>query len=81
MPNIVGAFDCANAGRHLVLNGHIDVFPVADDGAGWSKDPWGGEYIYRYPGQNNQDGYDLYSYGPDGKLGGDDDITNWSKEK
>ena len=45
MPNIVGAFDCANAGRHLVLNGHIDVFPVADDGAGWSKDPWGGEIV------------------------------------
>ncbi len=45
MPNIVGAFDCANAGRHLVLNGHIDVFSVADDGAGWSKDPWGGEIV------------------------------------
>jgi succinyl-diaminopimelate desuccinylase len=43
MPNIVGSFDCTDPGRHLVLNGHIDVFPVADDGAGWSKDPWGGE--------------------------------------
>ena len=49
MPNIVGAFDCANAGRRLVLNGHIDVFSVADDGAGWSKDPWGGEIV---DGQN-----------------------------
>ncbi len=49
--------------------------------SGIPKDPWGGEYIYRYPGQNNQDGYDIYSYGPDGKLGGDDDITNWSEEK
>ncbi|MET0569021.1 MAG: hypothetical protein ABWZ74_08075 [Hyphomicrobiaceae bacterium] len=39
MPNIVGAFEGAKSGRHLVLNGHIDVFPVADDGAGWSKDP------------------------------------------
>jgi general secretion pathway protein G len=45
------------------------------------QDPWGGEYTYRYPGQYNQDGYDLYSYGPDRKLGGDDDITNWSKEQ
>ena len=45
MPNIVGSFDCANAGRHLVLNGHIDVFPVADDGLGWTQDPWGGELI------------------------------------
>lgn len=45
------------------------------------QDPWGGDYIYRYPGQYNQDGYDLHSYGPDKKLGGDDDIVNWSKEQ
>ncbi len=43
-------------------------------------DPWGGDYVYRYPGQYNQDGYDLYSCGPDGRLGGGDDITNWSDE-
>jgi len=45
MPNIVGSFEGAKPGRHLVLNGHIDVFPVADSGAGWSKDPWGGEIV------------------------------------
>jgi succinyl-diaminopimelate desuccinylase len=45
MPNIVGSFDCARPGRHLVLNGHIDVFPVADGGAGWSHDPWGGRIV------------------------------------
>jgi succinyl-diaminopimelate desuccinylase len=45
MPNIVGSFTCAQPGRHLVLNGHIDVFPVADEGAGWSRDPWGGEIV------------------------------------
>ncbi len=45
MPNIVANFGCGGAGRHLVLNGHIDVFPVADDGAGWTKDPWGGEIV------------------------------------
>ena len=44
MPNIVAAFDCAGAGRHLVLNGHIDVFPVGD-AAGWTKDPWGAELV------------------------------------
>ncbi len=43
-------------------------------------DPWGNDYQYRCPGQYNPDGYDLYSYGPDGKQGGDDDITNWSEE-
>jgi succinyl-diaminopimelate desuccinylase len=45
MPNIVGSFACGAPGRHLVLNGHIDVFPVADDGHGWTRDPWGGEIV------------------------------------
>ncbi|HRZ80278.1 MAG TPA: type II secretion system major pseudopilin GspG [bacterium] len=44
------------------------------------KDPWGNEYIYIYPGNNNTDGFDLYSFGPDGKEGGSDDITNWEEE-
>ncbi len=42
MPNIVAAFDAGRPGKHLVLNGHIDVFPVGD-GSGWTKNPWGGE--------------------------------------
>jgi general secretion pathway protein G len=29
------------------------------------KDPWGSEYIYRYPGTHNPSGYDLFSAGPD----------------
>ena len=40
------------------------------------KDPWGTTYVYRYPGTNNPGGYDLYSFGPDLKEGGSDDITN-----
>jgi len=44
MPNIVATFDAASHGRHLALNGHMDVFPVGD-GYGWSVDPWGGELI------------------------------------
>lgn len=43
MPNIVAAFDGTEPGRHLVLNGHIDVFPVPKDNAGWAHDPWAGE--------------------------------------
>lgn len=45
------------------------------------KDSWGNDYIYRYPGQYNEEGYDLSSNGPDGKQGGDDDIVNWSEER
>jgi len=46
---------------------------------GMPKDPWGNAYIYRYPGQHNTTGYDLYSFGPDGQEGGGDDIDNWSQ--
>lgn len=40
-------------------------------------DPWNNAYIYEYPGKYNDGGYDLMSMGPDGRKGGDDDITNW----
>jgi len=46
---------------------------------GMPKDPWGNFYMYRYPGQHNTRGYDLYSFGPDGQEGGADDIDNWSE--
>ena len=43
MPNIVARFDAPRPGRHLVLNGHMDVFPVADHE--WSRSPWSGEIV------------------------------------
>ena len=42
MPNIVGTFDGASPGRHLALNGHIDVYPVTDPD-GWRRSPFSGE--------------------------------------
>src|SRR5258708_5449924 len=44
MPNMIATFDAAKPGRHLALNGHIDVFPVGD-GSGWTHDPWGAELV------------------------------------
>ena len=42
MANIVGSFaGGAGPGKHLVLNGHIDVFPV-DPSETWAHDPWSG---------------------------------------
>jgi len=41
-------------------------------------DPWGKEYLYQSPGTHGE--FDLYSYGRDGKPGGegeDGDIGNW----
>lgn len=40
-------------------------------------DPWGNAYVYEFPGKRNANSYDLMSMGPDGRVGGDDDITNW----
>lgn len=48
---------------------------------GVPPDPWGNPYSYSYPGKNNPKGYDLASMGPDGRAGGDDDITNWDDKK
>jgi len=45
---------------------------------GVPDDPWGNPYIYTQPGRHNTYGFDLYSYGVDGREGGDDDIDNWS---
>jgi succinyl-diaminopimelate desuccinylase len=42
LPNVVASFEGeAGPGPHLVLNGHMDVFP-AGDRARWSVDPFGG---------------------------------------
>lgn len=41
-------------------------------------DPWGRPYVYHSPGQ--RDGYDIISYGADGKEGGESenkDVTSW----
>ncbi len=40
-------------------------------------DPWGEPYQYRYPGEKNKGGYDLWSKGVDKQSGTDDDIGNW----
>ena len=45
-----------------------------------SKDPWGNDYQYVYPGTHGKE-YDLYSMGADGAPGGegiDADIGNWN---
>ncbi|MBL8670598.1 MAG: M20/M25/M40 family metallo-hydrolase [Alphaproteobacteria bacterium] len=41
LPNVVGSVAGGAAGRHLVLNGHIDVFPVAPHEK-WTHGAWSG---------------------------------------
>lgn len=43
-PNIVSTLNTGRSGKNLVLNGHIDVFPVGNPD-GWSYQPWGGELV------------------------------------
>ena len=46
---------------------------------GVPNDPWGNPYNYRFPGQMNVNGYDLYTFGADGNEGGGDDVDNWTQ--
>ncbi|MBN2476175.1 MAG: type II secretion system major pseudopilin GspG [Pirellulales bacterium] len=43
-------------------------------------DPWDNPYQYEQPGRNNPNSYDLWSFGPDGIDGTDDDVGNWEQE-
>jgi len=70
-------------------NGLFDLVQQPRDAQNWHgpyikevpKDPWQNEYIYECPGRHNPTSYDLSSVGPDGRAGGDDDITNWQEKK
>lgn len=46
------------------------------------KDPWGREleYLGNDDAKHNEGRYDLWSLGPDGKDGTEDDVTNWKRE-
>ena len=49
---------------------------------GSSKDPWGNDYQYVYPGTHGRE-YDLFSLGADGAPGGEGlnaDIGNWNAD-
>lgn len=42
-----------------------------------AKDPWGEDLIFRCPGEQNPDGADVISKGPDRREGTQDDIKSW----
>jgi len=44
-------------------------------------DPWGNPYQYEQPGRNNANSYDIWSFGPNGADGDDDDIGNWETQE
>jgi general secretion pathway protein G len=59
--------------RNFKSSGYIDNL---------NKDPWGNEYQYMSPGENNHP-YDIYSLGADGVTGGEGqnaDISVWDEQ-
>ncbi|HTR83480.1 MAG TPA: M20/M25/M40 family metallo-hydrolase [Reyranella sp.] len=44
MPNLISSFAGTRPGRHLVLNGHLDVFPIGDPSV-WKHDPLSGDIV------------------------------------
>lgn len=42
--NLIAKLKAGRPGRHLVMNGHLDTFPVGDT-AGWTQDPLGGVLV------------------------------------
>lgn len=54
MPNLVATQTFGAGDKHLVLNGHIDVFPV-ETVEGWSQDPWDGQVAGTVWGRGSAD--------------------------
>jgi len=83
------AFEIDNGYFPKGKGGLQDLVTQPSDAQSWKgpylkdipKDPWNNDYVYEYPGRNNANGYDLYSMGPDGKEGNEDDITNWQNKR
>ena len=64
----------------LVTETDIEPLPRRFPEDGYVKrlpnDPWGNEYQLLNPGENGK--MDIFSMGPDGEAGTDDDIGNWN---
>ncbi len=83
---VLDAFEIDNGFYPKGGNGLEDLVEEPSNATNWRGpylsqdiplDPWENAYIYECPGKHNERGFDLTSLGPDGRSGGDDDITNW----
>ncbi|OUL57393.1 type II secretion system major pseudopilin GspG [Pseudoalteromonas ulvae] len=67
----------------LVTASNIDPVPKRFPDGGFieslPEDPWGNPYQLLSPGERGK--FDILSMGPDGKIGTEDDIGNWSNEE
>jgi len=81
-----GSYPADDVGLEALLPSTRPVPGAKSDGyvKHLSRDPWGFKYEYRYPGTQNLDGFDLWSNGADGKVGGDGngtDCGNWIESR
>ena len=86
---VLDAYEVDNGFYPKGKSGLNDLVQASRDAKNWRgpylkevpKDPWGNEYVYECPGKNNPTSYDVSSMGPDGQMGTEDDINNWSSNK
>ncbi|MBL4910440.1 MAG: type II secretion system major pseudopilin GspG [Alteromonadaceae bacterium] len=64
---LVNETDIEPLPRRFQEDGYIKRLP---------QDPWGSEYQLLNPGEHGK--YDVFSMGPDGEVGTEDDIGNWN---
>lgn len=74
---VVGALDLYATSNQNPCPGNLDELVQQKLLSKHPKDPWGEELIYRCPGEQNREGADLMSKGPDRKEGTEDDIKSW----
>lgn len=83
------AFEVDNGYFPKGKSGLMDLVQQPRDAQNWRgpymkdipKDPWLNDYIYECPGKHNPSSFDIMSMGPDQRVGGDDDVTNWQTSK
>ncbi len=86
---VLDAYEVDNGFYPKGKSGLNDLVQASRDAKNWRgpylkevpKDPWGNDYVYECPGKNNPTSYDVSSMGPDGQMGTEDDIHNWSSNK
>jgi len=68
-----GAFPTTEQGLEALRSGLANKTPYLTKEI--PLDPWGHPYVYKFPGEHGNQP-DIVSYGPDGRVGGDD-IVSW----
>ena len=82
---VLGAFEVDNGYFPRGKDGLRALIEKPRDAQNWRGpylekiplDPWGNPYVYECPGKHNPATFDIMSSGPDGRVGGGDDICNW----